>query len=112
MVGSAQRRFKNVFLQHGSILTGAGHERLADYMKKSQDLLRLQEALVSKSIGLDTALGHPADTEILKASLFESFSRAAGGKLTKEEPSPREIEYARISMQERYSSKGWILGHG
>lgn len=30
VVGSAQRRFGNVVLQHGSLLLGAGHEQLAD----------------------------------------------------------------------------------
>jgi lipoyl(octanoyl) transferase len=112
MVGSAQRRFRKVFLQHGSILTGSGHERIVNYLKNSHDPVRLGEVLARKSITLDMAIGYPVDTGSLKASLFESFSHAVDGAVTYEEPSPREMDYARTSMQERYSSKGWILGNG
>ncbi|MDP2983913.1 MAG: lipoate--protein ligase family protein [Candidatus Latescibacter sp.] len=112
MVGSAQRRFREVFLQHGSILTGPGHERIGDYLKESHDTASFATVLSRKSIDLDAALGRPVDTGTLKASLFESFARAAGGQVTREEPSPRETEYARFSIHERYSSKGWVLGYG
>ena len=35
LIGSAQRRFRNVFLQHGSILTGPGQDTIITYRKRS-----------------------------------------------------------------------------
>lgn len=112
MVGSAQRRFREVFLQHGSILTGPGHERIGEYLKERHGAARFAAVLALKSIDLGAASGGPADTDFLKASLFESFARAIGGSIKREEPSPWEMEYTRCSMNERYSSKGWVLGYG
>ena len=111
VIGSAQRRFRNVFLQHGSILTGSGHERIADYVKECHDRDRLANLMNRKSISLCDATGCPVDTESLKTSLYESFAAVVGGTVRKEYPSNREMEYTRRSMNERYSSKGWILGY-
>lgn len=112
VVGSAQRRFRNVFLQHGSILTGSGHERIVEYVKEYHDRDRLASLMTRKSIDLCKASGRPVNSESLKTSLFESFATAVSGSIKKEEPSYREMEYTRRSMNERYSSKGWVLGYG
>jgi lipoate-protein ligase A len=63
VVGSAQRLFtqggRAVVLQHGSILLGAGHERLADVVRVSQEHQRerLRAALQSKSATLADVTG-------------------------------------------------------
>lgn len=52
IVGSAQRRFGNVVLQHGSLLLGAGHEQLADVATLADDTER---AAMKKSLREHTA---------------------------------------------------------
>lgn len=38
LVGSAQRRFQNAILQHGSILVGIQHLKLGEYISKQRDI--------------------------------------------------------------------------
>lgn len=54
LVGSAQRRYENSLLQHGSILTGAFHLKLADYvlLQDVQQVKRFRKALQEKTISI------------------------------------------------------------
>jgi lipoate-protein ligase A len=52
-VGSAQRVFGEYILQHGSILLGAGHERLAEVLKTTDEKkILLKENLLQSSATL------------------------------------------------------------
>jgi lipoate-protein ligase A len=59
VVGSAQRLYGNVVLQHGSILLGKGHECLADVLRlpseeereKVRSVIHAQSATVEESLG-------------------------------------------------------------
>ncbi|MES2767206.1 MAG: lipoate--protein ligase family protein [Bacteroidota bacterium] len=58
VVGSAQRVFGDVVLQHGSILLGAGHERLADVLKTTDEKrIVLKGNLLQKSATLSDIAG-------------------------------------------------------
>lgn len=58
VVGSAQRVFGDVVLQHGSILLGAGHERLADVLKTSDEKRSvLKEKILHSSATLSEIAG-------------------------------------------------------
>ena len=112
LVGSAQRRIGKVFLQQGSILTGPGHERIADYLSVRGKAERISEALAKKSVDLGAAMKHPIENEVLKRALFDALTR----KLTETDvflgaPSPEEMDHAHRSMNERYGSKGWVMGY-
>jgi lipoate-protein ligase A len=111
MVGSAQRRIGGFFLQQGSILTGPGHERIADYLGNADDARMMREALAEKTIDLASAIRHPVRKDIFRELLVESFARAAGVEVYRDEPAPEEIGYAHRAMKERYGSKGWVTGH-
>lgn len=58
LVGSAQRRYENSILQHGSILVGTFHLRLADYIKalKGPRIEKFQQALAEKTISISQIL--------------------------------------------------------
>jgi lipoate-protein ligase A len=69
LVGSAQRRTARALLQQGSVLLGAGHLRLADYLPLSESRReRVRGALASATagaapwIGLEPALERWADS--------------------------------------------------
>jgi lipoyl(octanoyl) transferase len=77
IVGSAQRKLPNAILQHGSILIGNDHLRIADFLKLpcEQDRELLRRRLREKA----TCASDAAEGEIaipkLRAALGESFPR-------------------------------------
>ncbi|MBU3678584.1 MAG: lipoate--protein ligase family protein [Candidatus Kapabacteria bacterium] len=59
IVGSAQRVLEGVVLQHGSILCGNGHERLAECITaETADRRRLLDSITASSATLTDAAGH------------------------------------------------------
>ncbi|MBK9248523.1 MAG: lipoate--protein ligase family protein [Ignavibacteria bacterium] len=63
VVGSAQRVFGNVLLQHGSILLGAGHEQLADIsaLRNGVQADSLREYILSHSATLSEIVGRKVE---------------------------------------------------
>lgn len=86
LVGSAQRRYSSdsydVVLQHGSILCGAAHRRLADYLmlpdRQSEDAVRID--LEEKTADLQEISGRAIDFEELSACIKMGFERNWGVK--------------------------------
>jgi len=58
LVGSAQRRYENSILQHGSILVGAFHLNLADYIAalKGPRIEKFRQALEEKTVSISQIL--------------------------------------------------------
>jgi lipoate-protein ligase A len=75
LVGSAQRRFKSAVMQHGSILTGDKHLRLAEYVRYrdaeskavSRDILR------KNTICLSDILDHVPGYDQIVTALADGF---------------------------------------
>ncbi|MBN1290799.1 MAG: lipoate--protein ligase family protein [Candidatus Latescibacteria bacterium] len=111
IIGSAQRRFKNVFLQHGSILTGPGQENIFDYFNDGNKPLNAINVIRQKSIHLKSILGDSFSENKLRKALFESLKNTLGGNVTPAEPTYEELNLAQRLMNERYGSKEWVLGH-
>ncbi len=59
LIGSAQRLYGDVLLQHGSILLGSGHERLADVVSGKDEPARnmLKEYIMGHSATLEQVCG-------------------------------------------------------
>ncbi len=74
LVGSAQRRYKQAFLQHGSILTAPGSDRIADYLKDVGDREGLRRCYQEQSIDIESETGAPVEMSRLKKALFEAFT--------------------------------------
>ena len=72
LIGSAQRRFKEGILQHGSLLIGPAHEKLIDYLAvQPADL----PALANQAISLQQVLGFKPQFDDLKKSLTSGFEQ-------------------------------------
>lgn len=85
LVGSAQRRYarsdgQEVVLQHGSILLGADHLRIVDFMKNLRDEDRepLRAELRSKTIDLSEALGRQVSAGEVIDALKRGFEAEWG----------------------------------
>lgn len=85
IVGSAQRRFarnakEDVVLQHGSILLGPDHKRIAEFLnvQDEQDRLQIAKELDEKTCDLSSALGKRVSFEEVTEALAAGFQEAWG----------------------------------
>ena len=78
LLGSAQRRSKNAFLQHGSLLLGPAHTRIVDYMMDTstndQQASALRSRLQSGTTNLRDLLDEVPDFEALCSALQRGFA--------------------------------------
>jgi lipoyl(octanoyl) transferase len=81
LVGSAQRRFgegeRGVVLQHGSILCGSAHRRLAKYLRVEDPALRerLRREMQLRTIDLAEIQQRPVDVDGLLRCLRQGFEQ-------------------------------------
>lgn len=74
LIGSAQRKLNNVILQHGSILCGAKHRELSDYLNSDPVIIdQLRTDLTEKTTEIETILCEKTDYEKLKTCLMVGF---------------------------------------
>ncbi len=92
LIGSAQRRWSDVFLQHGSILI-TGYQ---------QDERRA-------SISLSEILGGDPDVKAVTAALCTGFRETLGIILTNDSLTKYEIELTGRLIEEKYSKSSWNL---
>jgi lipoate-protein ligase A len=91
LVGSAQRRHadgdQDVVLQHGSILCGPAHRRLAEYLKIGNDAVRerIEREMREKTVDLAEITRKPVDMERLKDCVRRGFEDAWGIELSRSE---------------------------
>lgn len=84
LVGSAQRRYAgdsgDVVLQHGSILCGSAHRRLAEYLMLSDRQVKdaVREDLEEKTVDLREVTRHEIDYDELSTCIKRGFERAWG----------------------------------
>jgi lipoate-protein ligase A len=89
--GSAQRRMRRAFIQHGSILLRAGSERIERYLPYASGSLAGTITTVEAEAGL------PDGGERLRGDIIDLFGDLAGGapeKLVLSDPEMAEIERA------------------
>jgi len=108
LVGSAQRRIGELFLQQGSILTGPGQERIALYLKDGGDARLIRERLQRKSVHLRLVLGDSFSRGSLVDALRESLEKAVGGSIVSGPPSREETEAAVTLAAVRSGVKGQV----
>lgn len=76
LIGSAQRRLTSSILQHGSILCGTFHQKLADYLNSDEKTkLFLQNELVSRTTEIETILNEKVNYDKLKECFKTGFEQ-------------------------------------
>ncbi len=91
IVGSAQRRWTDRVLQHGSILLGNSHQKLADYLnlsriKREAEKHKLLEGTACVKDFYQSSISLSEFAEALQKSFFQLFEiRLIPGELTSEE---------------------------
>lgn len=97
LVGSAQRRIGSTVLQHGSILIGAAHLALADFLAVSEDVReQLRHDMRSHTVTLEAILGKPVHRDEVRDALIEGFRHSWGVNVS----ISREYEYISTPVSE------------
>jgi lipoate-protein ligase A len=82
LLGSAQRRTANAFLQHGSLLLGPAHERLIDLLldaRRDSELAGAMRARLHRdTVTLVELLGHEPSFDTLATALVHGFTAHLG----------------------------------
>jgi len=91
LVGSAQRRTRTAFLQHGSIPLSPGGT-----------------APAATSL-LEERGGSPADPGAIEEALAASFARVLGAAAVPSAPAPEEEARAARLEEAKYGNMGWVL---
>lgn len=82
IIGSAQRRMEKSILQHGSILCGDFHERIADYLNISVEVRgSLSKEIKNKTIDIKSATKREVDYEALTKAVIKGFEDVWNVKL-------------------------------
>ncbi|MGD8396248.1 MAG: lipoate--protein ligase family protein [Candidatus Eiseniibacteriota bacterium] len=79
--GSAQRRLVHAFLQHGSLLLGDAHVRLADWVRTDRDRRVLGRRLRSEVADVRSAAGRAVSWDEVAAALRASLRDRFGERL-------------------------------
>ena len=113
LVGSAQARLEGALLQHGSLLIGAGQERLETLrgtsagFRTGADAAETDEsARVQAPTSLEEVLGQAPDWHHLVRSVISGLSDVAGGNWYRGELTERERDRS-MEFAERYASAEW-----
>ncbi|MGD8305405.1 MAG: hypothetical protein PVF17_02025 [Ignavibacteria bacterium] len=79
LVGSAQRKMENVILQHGSILCGSYHKKIADYLLlEDSAIIKIRDELNKTTTDLNEILNTPIDIDSLSESIKAGFENHFG----------------------------------
>lgn len=106
LVGSAQRREKTAFMQHGSILLSFHPENLWAVLGRKADP-RQVDALRQQVTSLEEIMGYrPNENEVIRA-LVEGLSRVLGISWEPGVLTPDEKKLAHSIKENKYANAGW-----
>jgi lipoate-protein ligase A len=81
LMGSAQRRLTRAYLQQGTILVGAGHERLADYLAGPPETRRRWRlALADSTVTVRQLIGSAADFDAFAKAMETAWAKLTSGR--------------------------------
>jgi lipoate-protein ligase A len=100
IIGSAQKRYKNGFLQHGSIL-------MSFNSKEMHNVLICNDDADFNDIGAIREYSPDLSQSQLILSLKDAFEKELGVKLVSDNPSKFELSLAKELEQNKYSTEKW-----
>ncbi len=109
LVGSAQRRYENAILQHGSILVGTFHLRLANYIAamKAAQVKKFQQALEEKTISISQILTGKIRYDKLIWALKNGFQDCCNIDFLEGQLTTRELDEVK-KMVKKYQALGGV----
>jgi lipoate-protein ligase A len=108
LIGSAQKRWNDAFMQQGTIPFSADHEKLSGVFGTPLSVTA-REGDSDLYIGLRQVIPD-LDAEILKTYLLSAFEEIFSVSLLDSLPSPEELRLANRLVSERYLDRSWTMG--
>jgi len=110
-IGSAQRRWRDGFLQHGSILCHFEPERLFNLLKFSDEGERTQARTKTAQAvtSLSSILKNQPDINYIKEGLIQGFEEALKIRLMPSQLTPFEWSLAKNLTRKKYGTDDWNL---
>jgi len=102
LIGSAQRRRRRAFLQHGSILCRADAQRLADALGASG-------SVPQGFTDLESVLGRSVEPAALDQALIDAFAAGFSGVMQRSELTDEERRRATRLRAVRYLNQAWTI---
>ncbi len=111
IVGSAQARRGNAFLQHGALPLSGDLARITQALAFPDELAQQAAAgkLLARATTLETALGRVVAWEEAALAFRQGFSRALGIEFIESELNEAEQARAEVLRQEKYGADAWTL---
>ena len=103
LVGSAQRRLADCFLQHGSVLLDVDEPRLRAVFPTTRDPLATMTTLAG-------ALGQPPPFDAVADALARAFEAEHGLTLRPDGLTEDETERVETLVREKYATEAWLAG--
>lgn len=94
LVGSAQRRFKNAILQHGSIILDNEHLKLLNYLSPNGNgsTSKAREHLQERTVCIESILKRKVNYKDVAASLKSGFEKYFNVILQSDQLTPQELQ--------------------
>jgi lipoate-protein ligase A len=110
VVGSAQRQLGEMVLQHGSLLTGEGHLKIAQFLPLGiAEGDKMAQELRDKTISLGALLLRPVSYTEVAEALFLGFQAAFQVPMEPGQLRSDEEQLAQRLIRERYGRQEWTL---
>ena len=111
LIGSAQRRWRDGFLQHGSILCHFDPGRLFNLLKFSDEGERAQALAKTARVvtSLSSILQGQLDIHRIKEGLIRGFENALNIRVMPSQLTPFELKVAKNLAVKKYGTDAWNL---
>lgn len=109
LIGSAQQRIGNTLLQHGSLLLGAEHKRIADLLPDDKPGLqkRFRRELDRHTISLSEALSDAVDFDTVAAAIERGIQDTFDIRLIEATLGETERAETHRLIAEKYATEEW-----
>jgi lipoate-protein ligase A len=107
LIGSAQRREKDCFIQHGSIPLGKGKADLPDLLREENNKEKRKQELEGKSTNLEKILKRKVEYEEMISALKFGFSKFFEVEMNEKDITQKELRMTQLLKQKKYASEEW-----
>jgi lipoate-protein ligase A len=107
LIGSAQGRFKNSFIQHGSLLLGKGNFDLSSFLPFSNKIDKRGKVFLEKSTNIEDMLRQKVELKKIIEAIKTGFERFFEIELIEKEITREEKKQTLELKEKKYSSKKW-----
>lgn len=111
LIGSAQKRWRNLFLQHGSIIISPSHTQLAGILRfnNNEERTRFLNLHKEKSTSIEEERKSSSDIIEIRSAIKQGFEEKTGIKLFEDELTDFEKTEAQWLFKEKYGNDKWNL---